>query len=584
MAGHCGLWRRMKFQDKMILSYFVIALIPLLLCSVVIGSVLVSDTKKTAYLHTSQVVNQVSESLDVYIGSVEKLIDYVILTQDSLAPETPAGAEMTQNLLTDLMDSSAEIAGITIAYADDSCIGSGMRRTSRDLFAGEKWYRIAEDQNGALGVISTAVGRNIVTNINYSADTIFSLVKSFPATQQHEAGVVLFDIRHDVIEQLSSRISIGEEGFFFVVDQKGDIVYTPANPIVLRIDKQSSTAKSGTVDTLEIDGQEYSISNVRSSYTGWRCVGVLPNTEFSSSTQRVTLVLALTILTSILLVTFGALWTASSVTKPISELRGLMSAVEKGDFSVRYQGNSEDEIGKLGKNFNHMLEKIDELIQQLYIEKQSKLEAQLKNLQEQIKPHFLYNTLDTISWMARDHDAMDVVDLVDALTNMFRIGLSKGKDYITLREEKTHVTNYLYIQKIRYQDKLRYEIDIPEDYDSLIVPKLILQPLVENAIYHGIKLKRGGGTIRIVGRPVENAFELCVCDDGAGVDSERLALLREQLASPGDVQNKVGFGLFYIAERIMLCYGSEYGVTIDSIKNVETSVTIRLPLQNQEEK
>lgn len=578
MTPYQKLWNGMNFRSKMIISYFVIALIPLLLFSVVIGSVLVSDARQTAYLHTSQVVNQVSESLDVYIASVEKLIDYVIVAQSHTENQAePQNA--TEAMLEDLLRASSEIAGIMIAYDDDSCVGSGMSRTSRDLFADEQWYHLAKQRSGSLGIISTAVGRNVVTNVNYSADTIFSLVKSFPATPQHKGGVVLFDIRHDSIEQLISRVSIGEDGFLYVVDEGDAIVYAPLNPIVLRIDDQSITEQANTDTTVEIQGMLYSVSNVQSSYTGWRCIGVLPNTEFSNSSKRIVSVLICTILSSILLVTFVALRTASSVIKPISELRGLMSVVEKGDFSVRYQGDCNDEIGMLGNNFNHMLEKIDELIQQLYIEKQSKLEAQLKNLQEQIKPHFLYNTLDTISWMARDHEAMDVVEVVDALTNMFRIGLSKGKDEISLREEKTHVANYLYIQKIRYQDKLRYEIDIPECYDTLIVPKLILQPLVENAIYHGIKLKRGGGVIRIVGRQTGSIFELCVCDNGAGIAPTRLQLLQEQLQTPGNVQNKVGFGLFYVAERIKLCYGAEYGVNIDSVEGVETTVTIHLPLK-----
>ncbi len=154
----------------------------------------------------------------------------------------------------------------------------------------------------------------------------------------------------------------------------------------------------------------------------------------------------------------------------------------------------------LGTSFNHMVEKIDDLIKELYVEKQIRLEMQLKSLQEQIKPHFLYNTLDTISWLARAHDAMDVVQLIDALTNMFRVGLSSGQDHIPLKEEKRHVVNYLYIQKVRYGERLRYEIAIPEEYEEAIVPKLILQPLVENAIYHGVKRKRSGGTIQVGAR------------------------------------------------------------------------------------
>ena len=165
-------------------------------------------------------------------------------------------------------------------------------------------------------------------------------------------------------------------------------------------------------------------------------------------------------------------------------------------------------------------------IKELYVEKQIRLEMQLKSLQEQIKPHFLYNTLDTISWLARAHDAMDVVQLIDALTNMFRVGLSSGQDHIPLKEEKRHVVNYLYIQKVRYGERLRYEIAIPEGYEEAVVPKLILQPLVENAIYHGVKRKRSGGTIYVSARAEGQTLYLTVRDDGAGIPAGRLADIR----------------------------------------------------------
>lgn len=164
---------------------------------------------------------------------------------------------------------------------------------------------------------------------------------------------------------------------------------------------------------------------------------------------------------------FVSLQLANSVTKPISKLQKLMKQAESGDLSVRFNSLYSDEIGDLGHSFNHMIHRIDHLIHRVYEEQQSKRDAELKSLQEQIKPHFLYNTLDTISWMARDYGADDIVRLVDALTSMFRIGLSHGKDFISVQEEITHVSNYLYIQKIRYKDKLNYAVDVPAELSGL---------------------------------------------------------------------------------------------------------------------
>ena len=568
----------MRLRKKMILSHFVIALIPLLIFSAVLGSKMLRDAKQTSTSHTEQMVNQMSESIDVYIGTVDKLVDYVIHSVGDL--HTAEGTQPgMQELLENLMDAYPEIAGILIAYSDESYMTAGMTRISRDPFMEEPWVKTAQARGGQLGIISSAVGRNVVTNTTYSADKVFSVVKSFDLGAAGD-GVVLVDIRHDIIEKLIDSLSVSASSFLYVADSEGSVVYTPANPLVYRIDNLCFDESDTTVQ-VDIRGQNYWISNHFSPYTGWRSIGVVSGQEYFENTRQIFIMLFLCVLLSCLLVVILAIRVADSVTGPLLSLRRLMKNVEKGDFSVRFQTECDDEIGELGNSFNRMLERLEALIQQLYIEKQARLEAQLKTLHEQIKPHFLYNTLDTISWMARSHEAYDVVKLVDALTSMFRIGLSQGRDFITIRDEKKHVQNYLYIQKTRYQSKLRYQIEIPEELDNVMVPKLILQPLVENAIYHGLKLKPGGGTITISGHEEAGKVILTVHDDGAGVPADRLVLLQEQLRQPGNVDTKVGFGLFYIAERINLCYGPDYPVTIESTEELGTTVTLRVPKEDE---
>lgn len=560
----------LRFRTKMVLSTMAAAVIPLLLFSLVLGTFFVYDISRKSNQLTLQVVNQTSESLDIYISTIEKLMDYVIDGCGQLTSEDVEQRSHMQTMWDAILKSYPEIAGITVAYDDDSYLGAGMTRISRDLFADEQWYQYAVSREGHLGVIGTAVGRNMVGNLNNSSDSIFSLVKAF------DNGVVLFDIRHDMIQQLINRVSIGETGFLYVVDDT-NVVYAPVNPVVYRIDEASYSREGVQTDAVKINGNDYFVANHCSSYSGWRVVGVIPKAEFSSNMANVYKILMLCVIVSIVLVVSVCLGVSKSVTKPIYKLSSLMEKAEAGDFSVRFHSKYLDEIGILGSSFNHMLEKIDELINELYKEKQIRLEAQLKSLQEQIKPHFLYNTLDTISWMARDQGAMDVVHLVDALTNMFRVGLSKGKDYISLREEKVHVTNYLYIQKVRYQDKLRYAIEIPKEFDEVVVPKLILQPLVENAIYHGIKMKRGGGLIRLTAEARGDKLYLHVWDSGAGVSPDRLEEIRRWIGQQKD--EKGSFGLPYIASRISLSYGQEYGVSIESQEGEYTQVTVCLPLR-----
>lgn len=562
----------LKFRNKMVLSTLLVVLIPLLLLSTVVAAMLVRDVRDRSGQMTLQLVGQTSESLDIYINTIEKLMDMVIARGSVADTQGQTFLQMAD----DILGAYPEIAGFCIAYEDEQYFGAGMNRISRDRFEDEYWWQYAIDRQGQLGVIGSVVGRNVISNLNDSSDSIFALVKGFSyGAGGSRHGVVMFDIRHDMIQQLINRVSIGKEGFLFVVDDS-DIVYTPSSGIVYRIDPESY--QRGNTDTVKINGTNYFIANQSSGYSGWRVVGVIPESEFSAGIRPVYQALTLCIAVCLILVILVSFGVSSTVTRPISKLSQLMAKAEEGDFSVRFEAIHQDEIGVLGTSFNHMLEHISELIHELYEEKQIRLEAQLKSLQEQIKPHFLYNTLDTISWMARAQNAMDVVRLVDALTNMFRVGLSSGRDYITLREEKNHVTNYLYIQKVRYQDKLRYTIEIPEEFDQFMVPKLILQPLVENAIYHGVKLKRSGGEIQVTAQAEDGMLLLRVWDDGAGISGEHLAELRQGQGRPRE-EKRGGFGLSYIAERIRLAYGDPYGIQIDSQEGVFTQVTICLPAQ-----
>jgi two-component system sensor histidine kinase YesM len=224
------------------------------------------------------------------------------------------------------------------------------------------------------------------------------------------------------------------------------------------------------------------------------------------------------------------------------------------------------------------------------IEQKSKREAELKVLQAQINPHFLYNTLDTIHWMAKDRKADDIVNLVVALTNLFRISLSKGREIIKFAEELEHIRSYLIIQKARYEDKLSFSIITDPELNRYSVVKLILQPLVENAIYHGIKAKRREGMITITAAKTENVLRIRVEDNGGGIREERLKEIRDILMeriplnelqegeSDTSGDGKSGYGLFNVNERLKLRFGSEYGIRIESEWGTGTVVEIMHPL------
>lgn len=576
----------------MLLSNIVVALIPFLIFSIVSGFVFLDHAQKTAEEHSVQLIHQVSNSMDVYVETIEKMVNYIQLElQDTpfftMESEGASGWDSEtayiRSVLENVANSHREVAGIFIATKEDLYVSTGMSRISRDPFQNERWYREASENPEEIQLISVVTGRNIVTNRSYSIDDVFSLAKAVQDPETGEVlGVILLDIRHDIIQSSINGVTIGEKGFVFVMDQEDNIVYTPVNGIVYRVNPK--WVKAMEPMSVQIQGGSYQIRSELSPYTGWRTVGVFSMDEVMSSVNTIVYILFTCVIISLVLVVIVSFKFSRTLTNPIFKLKRLMKQAESGDLTVRFNFEHNDEIGELGQSFNHMIARIDQLIQMVYVEQENKRTAEMKSLQEQIKPHFLYNTLDTISWMARDYDAEDIVRLVDALTNMFRIGLSHGKDIITVKEEITHVSNYLYIQKIRYKDKLNYVIHVDESLYAIEVPKLILQPLVENAIYHGVKAKRGGGTITITGVPEGENLVFTVQDNGAGMPQEKVEELNRRMSERSVLDEQKSFGLFYIRERIQLCYGKGYGVHVESTLGEGTRVTITLPLYQKPKK
>ncbi len=276
-----------------------------------------------------------------------------------------------------------------------------------------------------------------------------------------------------------------------------------------------------------------------------------------------------------------AAWIISaSIYIPIKKLHDVTTTITGEDLQALVTTHNVDEITELGISFNLMIGRIRELVNAKLREQENLKKAELKALQAQINPHFLYNTLDTIVWMAESNKTGQVIDIVRALSSFFRIALSKGKEWISLRQEIEHVSSYLTIQKMRYRDILDYKIEVEEELLDSTILKLTLQPLVENALYHGIKTKRNGGTVVVQAKRVgEENVLLDVQDDGVGFTPYKLAQLQESLAEDLDEisMGEGGFGLKNVHKRIQLYYGKEYGLSIQSQYRGGTHVSVMIP-------
>ena len=264
-----------------------------------------------------------------------------------------------------------------------------------------------------------------------------------------------------------------------------------------------------------------------------------------------------------------------SISVPINALVENLRRLSEGNFSTRSRNQGTNEIDVLNDSFNRMVRKLELLMEELQENTRTREQLELRLLQEQINPHFLYNTLELIVWLAESGDKEMVIHVVQSLSDFFRVVLSQGRAVISVKEELACIRSYLYIQQTRYSDILRYEVDAAPDTLDLSILKLTLQPLVENALYHGIKTRRGGGVIRVAVQQRGDGLQLTVADTGSGMEPEQLERLRTAIS--GGQTASTGFGLMNVQKRVQLEYGPQYGLEVDSAAGQGTTVTLHLP-------
>ncbi|MBJ6362507.1 histidine kinase [Paenibacillus sp. GCM10012307] len=570
-----------------LLFYFVIIILLSILSLGFLGSYLYKNSiEEEMGSHTIQMMNQVKDYIESNLKEMDHIIAYLSIENELIDFLKADGREVAR--IADLGDQvrnrlaiyereRPEIAGILAVGQNSAFASNTIERIERNPLTDEEWYQIAVKYPDKLHLFSHPIGRNIRVNQNLSVDQVLSVAKAVRDQISGEViGVLLIDMKLDFIRSIVESVSLGKSGFIFIVEETGGVVYSPANHIVYRISSDWLKEKTGSL-IKPIFGLDYRIIYNTFENNGWRIVGVVPLNESLKVVSDLQLSMVIIALITLFLAFIASTFFTNSIVRPVAKLRSLMRKVEEGELHLRFRSKRNDEIGQLGNSFNKMVEEIENLINLVYMEQKAKREAELKALQAQIKPHFLYNTLDTIHWMAQDRDAQDIVEIIVALTNLLRIGLSKGNEIIPITHELQHVESYLVIQMARYEDKLAYEIFVSDDVKGCRVLKIILQPLVENAIYHGIKTKQGPGKIMIRCFREGDNLLLTVEDDGAGIPEDKLALLRESIQSVKAVDGNQGYGLLNVNERIKLSYGSAYGISVHSELGKGTVTIAQLP-------
>lgn len=396
-------------------------------------------------------------------------------------------------------------------------------------------------------------------------------------------GFVAASISLKKLTEITGNLSI-YEGKTMIMDRRG-MMYTMGaesypKEILLKIRESIPSDSPSPVIQKAIDENHHVFYAEIPSSPGWYLCTLVENEKLYQEASALSLSLSKVFVTMFGAGILGAFFISSQITRRITNLSVAMDHVQEGNFSTRLSVQGNDEIAELSHHFNSMLKDLRRLMNEVVETQKEKRKRELEILQAQINPHFIYNTLDTLQWKALEYGASDLSELILSLSSFFRVSLSKGKEMIPLREEIKHVRSYLDIQKARYEEILTYEIQVEESLDDVFLPKILLQPLVENAIYHGIKPKLAQGKISILAQLEGEDLLLTVQDNGVGMTDEQVNQLEEAFEGK---RAPVSYGLHNVHQRIRLTYGNPYGLHVESCLQDGTTVTIRLPMEKKEE-
>ena len=537
----------------------------------------------SAFMETEgeNLVSQVSVSVESFLRTIMKLSDSIYygviknadLSQESISREL-------QLLYDNNKDSVENIAVFDRSGRMLEVVPAARMKSHVDI-AGEEWFAetLAQPENLHF---STPHVQYLFDGSETQYKWVISVSRAVeitdgPFTTQ---GVLLIDVSYNSLDQIVGEVSLGDSGYLYLMDGGGEIICHPKAQLInagLMEEDNLEVAGRKEGSYRERFGGEERITTVKSiGYTGWKAVGVNPTGSMTLNVLKTRIFVVFIVLLFLFVLTMINAYISSRITNPIKELEKSVSLLESGDLDAPVYIGGSAEIRSLGHSIQGMALRIKGLMNDIVAEHESKRKSEFDTLQSQINPHFLYNTLDIIVWMIENEKKTDAVRVVTALARFFRISLSRGKSIITVKDELEHVRNYLMIQQMRFKNKFTYEIDADEDVLELASLKLMLQPMVENAIYHGMEFMDGDGVIQIrVWREGDDLY-LRVRDNGLGMTKEQVENL---FKDSGHVPSRrgSGIGVRNVNERVHLYFGDAYGLRIESEPDEGTDVIIHLP-------
>ena len=470
-----------------------------------------------------------------------------------------------ESYLYNLLQYDKNIATISI-YTNNSVIhkGPNINRISKVYrYENEEWFKRIKENDG-LQLIDT-----YKSHINpFSNEQIIFLGRALKNMNENRyIGMIIIELKTGFLDDIIKEFDFTNNVSILLMDDSYNLIYN----------KSSDGEKINVSEILHGKSKNnYFIISSKSSFTDWNLFYILPYKSIFNELYFLQYFFTTISAASILFTLFISNLVSYRISGRVKNILSAMNKAQNGIFDITIDDKETDELSLISEAFNKTMKKIRKIIDDVYISELKHKEAQLDYLQRQINPHFIYNTLENIKMLGVINDQEEIVTTAEALGKLLRYNASGGRKNTSINEELSHVMSYLQIQKLRYGDKIKVNIDVHEDIRENDILKFTLQPLVENAVHHGIELKKGGGTITIRGYMKEGKACIDIIDDGKGIPKEKL----DELNSKLDIKNsynKRSIGIFNVNERIKLFYGNPYGLSIKSDYNIGTTVTITLP-------
>lgn len=447
-----------------------------------------------------------------------------------------------------------------------------------EIQAGDTWTR-------GMHMLPT-VRHPQVGRFNHESPYVYTVARKIVNTERQfaPAGIMFITVDLSDMERLADLIHPDNSSITYITSRDGEIIFDSSHEQIGGVLPENVVSKlAGTTlrDVTLDDGKSYVMVSAQATESEWYVVTLIPEDVYTADALHVSTAILLTSVVALLIVAFFTYIASLAISRPIEELAGVMANAGLENLHERVNIRGTDEIAQLGASFNQLMSELERSIHNEYVMNLQQKEAKIQALQAQMNPHFLYNVLQSISSMALLYSAPQIETMATALGNVLRYSIKADGVYASVREELEHVNNYLAIQKIRFQDRVNYFVDVPECVMDLLLPRISLQPMVENAIVHGLEPQQASGTIAIRAWIEGGRLVIEVTDDGYGIPPEDLLLLQKALAGNMGKRQIAGIGLSNLNTRLKLLYGEFGMLKIDSEYGVGTVVQIEVPVQRR---